>query len=104
MANVKITEEEFNSLLKQLEEHATSNGFMLNPDQNVVKSVIAGLIKNRQLYGDYYCPCRLRKDMQYVCPCASHKRDIQKQGKCTCNLFVRKEEKNAEESSQSEQS
>jgi len=34
------------------------------------------------------CPCRVEESM---CPCADHLGEIEKDGCCKCNLFVRRE-------------
>lgn len=36
-----------------------------------------------------YCPCRIEEEM---CPCGDHLWEIEKDGHCKCNLFVRRED------------
>lgn len=43
----------------------------------------------RQLYEkDGYCPCRKGEKPENVCPCDAVMRDVVKNGKCKCGLFV----------------
>ena len=66
----------------------------LNPDKKIVERVINGLLTNEKKYGKKYCPCRrvsgnIEEDEKNVCPCAFHKKEIEKDGHCFCNLFVK---------------
>ena len=76
------------------EEYAKKNGWVLNPDKNVLNTVIRGLVRNRKKYGEQYCPCRLRsgdkeKDTVIICPCIWHKDEIARDGHCHCRLYYR---------------
>lgn len=82
-------------IIKEYEEYAEKNNFQLNPDREVVKRIIKGLLENEKKYGFRYCPCRriagnLEEDRPKICPCAWHRMEIEKQGHCLCNLFFRK--------------
>lgn len=64
-----------------------------NPDPVVVANVVRGLAENWVTHGRLYCPCREvsgdpRADRPNICPCASHKEDIARDGVCECGLFV----------------
>jgi ferredoxin-thioredoxin reductase catalytic subunit len=77
-----------------LEGYAKSKGFGLNPDQEIVSSVIKGLIENEKRFGFRYCPCRvlsgdLEKDRALICPCSYHLEELRKWGHCLCKLFVK---------------
>lgn len=85
-----IIMDEKEELLKNLGDHAESNGFRLNFKQKIVKGIIEGLINNKKLYGEYYCPCKLKKEKENICPCLFHKNEIKKFGKCFCGLFIQK--------------
>lgn len=75
-------------------EYAKKNGFQLNPDTKNVDRVINGLLENEKKHGRKYCPCRRlsgnqEEDLKKVCPCAFHKDEIAKDGKCFCGLFTK---------------
>lgn len=76
-------------LLEKSKSYAVKEGFKLNPNKKIVDAIIKGLIKNKEKYGDYYCPCRIRRTKKEVCPCAYHKKEIKEKGKCLCGLFLR---------------
>jgi ferredoxin-thioredoxin reductase catalytic chain len=87
------------------EDYARKNGWVLNPDEKILSTVIRGLARNEQKSGRRYCPCRLRsgdeeKDKNIVCPCICHRDEIAKDGHCHCQLYYRKdtaEERKGEE-------
>lgn len=82
--------------LRQLSKrYAKSQGFMLNPDEKIVKFVIEGLLRNEAKFGYMYCPCRAvtgdeGQDRKIICPCIYHKDEIKSMGHCHCGLFVAK--------------
>ncbi len=85
---------EIENLIKEYEEYAIKNGFRLNPNKEVVKTVIKGLLENEKKYNVRYCPCRRvtgnpEEDKLKICPCFWHKEEIGKNGQCLCGLFVR---------------
>lgn len=66
----------------------------LNPDEEHVRKVAKGLVKNYEKYGHYFCPCRvvtgdLDLDIKNDCPCVYVQREIYEKGQCHCALFVR---------------
>ena len=86
------------------EGYANENAWVLNPDKKILDTVIRGLARNKQKFGEQYCPCRLRsgdkeKDRVIICPCIYHKDEIALDGRCHCQLYYRKDaaEKEAEE-------
>ncbi len=86
--------QEIKMIIKEYEKYAQENGFKLNPDQKVVERVINGLLENEKKYNHKYCPCRRIEgneevDKKNICPCIFHKQEIEKEGKCYCNLFVK---------------
>jgi ferredoxin-thioredoxin reductase catalytic chain len=88
-----MTEEQ---VLEICRKYADRAGFRLNPDQEIVDTVIKGLIANEKKYGFRYCPCRLvtgdkEKDRAIICPCKYHKDEIKEQGYCHCMLYFAKE-------------
>lgn len=89
----KSTDEE-QKLRKKLEQYAKESGFRLNPDDKIVSFVIKGLLKNKKEKGEFYCPCRIvsgdkKEDMKIICPCVYHITEINENGHCHCNLFVK---------------
>lgn len=92
MSSIKNT---FNSLLNKLQDHAKKNSFYISPNHNLVKNLILALINRKKQYGSYYCPCKIvsgneKADKNIICPCASHKKDVEELGRCHCGLFVKK--------------
>ena len=84
----------YEELKKQFSEYAESNGFHLNPDNVVVERIIKGLLMNEEKHGAKYCPCRRvtgdkTQDGEKICPCVWHKDEIEKDGHCLCNLYVK---------------
>jgi ferredoxin-thioredoxin reductase catalytic chain len=87
-------EEKIKELIKDYSDYAQKNGFKLNPNEETVKRVIRGLLENEKKHGKKYCPCRRITDNQEenlknACPCFYHLKEIEKDGKCLCGLFVR---------------
>ncbi len=81
-------------LLKQMEKHAKKFFIKLNPDKNHVDKILDGLLKNKKEKGEIYCPCRVvlgdkKRDKLIICPCVYHMGEIELQGHCLCNLFVK---------------
>ena len=87
-------QEKIEQLKKEYAEYAKSNGFKLNPDEKVVERIINGLLMNEEKHGEMYCPCRRvsgdkKEDAKKICPCFWHKDEIEKDGHCFCNLYVK---------------
>ncbi len=78
----------------EYEDYASNHDFRLNPDKKVVEGIVAGLLRNEDVHGERYCPCRRvvgdeNEDKKIICPCIYHKEEIDNDGRCTCGLFVR---------------
>lgn len=87
-------EGELKKIIKEYTDYAAENNFHLNPDNETVKRIIKGLLENEKKYGKRFCPCRRvvgnpEEDKLKICPCYWHKEEIEKNGRCLCNLFVR---------------
>ncbi len=85
---------DINGMIERYDNYAKSNGFRLNPDRKIVEKIINGLLANEKKYGKKYCPCRRvsgneEEDSKKICPCAFHKDEIEKDGHCFCNLFIK---------------
>ena len=83
-------------LLSHLQEIAEKEGIMLNPDEKVLNSLLDALMRNKELKGEFYCPCRIptgdkEEDKKIICPCIYHKEEVERDGHCHCFLFFRKE-------------
>lgn len=83
---------------RAITEFASRNEFMVNPDEEKVAMLVAGIYENEKNHGLKFCPCRLIskepiEDLQVVCPCnfPNHEtyRDKSK-GECWCGLFIRR--------------
>ncbi|MFH1224948.1 MAG: ferredoxin-thioredoxin reductase catalytic domain-containing protein [Candidatus Diapherotrites archaeon] len=91
----KAQSEKAEALKKNSALYAGRAGFRLNPDNKITDMIITGLLKNEEKHGARYCPCRplvgdKAEDVKKICPCFWHKAEIEKDGHCKCNLFVRK--------------
>jgi ferredoxin-thioredoxin reductase catalytic subunit/thiol-disulfide isomerase/thioredoxin len=87
-------EEKVKELISWSSDYAKKSGFKLNPDKKTVEGVIKGLLANEEKYGEKYCPCRRvsgdkEADKKNICPCIYHKDELEKDGHCFCNLFVK---------------
>lgn len=81
-------------LKERLEKYALSVGIKFNLSEAIVEGVLAGLEKRKEKFGEFYCPCRVvignkKKDKEIICPCVFHRGEIEVQGHCKCNLFVK---------------
>jgi len=88
-------DKQIEELIKEYEDYAKENGLVLNPNKEVVKRLVRGLLENEKKYGERYCPCRRisgdkEEDKAKICPCQWHKEEIEKQGHCLCGLFVKR--------------
>jgi ferredoxin-thioredoxin reductase catalytic subunit len=89
----EITEMAIDAAYRTLRADAEKNGYRLNPDEDFVKNLVRGLLKNEQRYGYRACPCRLAsgikdQDLDIVCPCDYRDSDIEEHGACYCALYV----------------
>ncbi len=88
---------ELQKLIKEYEEYAKKNGFLLNPDGKTAERVAQGLIEREKKFGEKYCPCRritgdAAEDKKIICPCIYHLQELKEKGRCLCGLFVRRED------------
>jgi len=95
-----VTHPRLRELLERLERFAKAHGYHRTPRDEHFVNIIAKLLKNLDIYGYPFCPCRplklvegatpeqiyeLNKDK--VCPCRYVHEDIQRLGHCLCGLF-----------------
>lgn len=91
---------------QRAESDARTNGCYLNPDQNFVRELMEGIVRNEERYGYPSCPCRLASgklelDRDIICPCDYRDPDVLEYGCCYCALFVRKDVFDGKASAQS---
>jgi ferredoxin-thioredoxin reductase catalytic subunit len=87
---------EVEKLYQELKKDAEAGGYHLNPDDQMVKELVNGLIVNEKRYGYRACPCRLaagvkEEDLDIVCPCDYRDPDLDEYNACYCSLYVTKE-------------
>jgi ferredoxin-thioredoxin reductase catalytic subunit len=89
-----IDQKKSEMLKEQSSQYAKSKGFSLNPNTDIVNTIITGLLNNESKGGFRYCPCRpvtgdKEQDKKIICPCAYHLKELETQGHCLCQLFVK---------------
>ena len=87
-------EEAEKELKERMRKYAERVGIKLNPDDKIVEGIIKALLMKKEKFGEIYCPCRVvtgnkEKDKEIICPCVFHRGEIELQGHCLCNLFVK---------------
>lgn len=80
-------------LHKQLQEEAKNSGYYLNPDKDFTLGLLEGILKNKERYGYFACPCRLatggkEDDLDIICPCDYRDADLVDFDACYCGLYV----------------
>jgi ferredoxin-thioredoxin reductase catalytic chain len=95
-------DEKFRAALERVtrvaERYAERSGFALQPDRAQRDYVLHGLARNLLKYGKAYCPCRevtgdSQKDRLNICPCRTHRAEIEQSGQCECGLFTKSADK-----------
>jgi len=86
--------EDIEKIIQSYQEYAEKNGFKLNPDREVVKRLVIGMLENEKKYGARYCPCRRitgnpEEDKKKICPCFWHREEVERDGHCFCGLFYK---------------
>jgi len=76
-----IAPEEVDRLYDKLKKEAEAGGYHLNPDAEMTKALVKGLLTNEKRYGYQACPCRLasgrkEEDLDIVCPCDYRDADV----------------------------
>lgn len=75
---------------------ADRNKWKLNRDNEHLKMITEGLMKNYNRYGYFSCPCRdaegiREKDKDMTCPCIYCIPDQKEFGHCYCGLYLTEE-------------
>jgi ferredoxin-thioredoxin reductase catalytic subunit len=78
---------------KLVQRYVEISPYHLNPDPVVVENVVRGLAENMIKYGRWYCPCKEisgdgKQDLRNICPCSTHRQEIEEYDACECGLFV----------------
>ena len=86
-------DKEAEKLIKKYQEYALEKGIRLNPNEKIVEGVVQAILNREKTFGKKYCPCRrmtnTKEDKKIICPCVYHLDEIEKDGHCYCNLFVK---------------
>ena len=80
----------------ELTADAEKNGYILNPDEEILEGIIEGLSVNEERLGYWSCPCRVASgnrvdDIDIICPCEYRDADLEEFGRCYCALYVTQE-------------
>jgi ferredoxin-thioredoxin reductase catalytic subunit len=92
-AQTPPTQSDIDSRYDKLKTEGESSGYFLNPDVEVTKDLVKGLLVNEKRYGYMACPCRLAsgdkaQDLDIICPCDYRDADVSEYGTCYCSLYV----------------
>lgn len=60
----------------------------LTDNDSTKTKILEGLAKNKEKYGERYCPCSLKRDESTVCPCEEFRLNTDMK-ECHCGLYVR---------------
>lgn len=76
-----VAPDEIDRLYDKLKKEAEAGGYHLNPDTEMTKALVKGLLTNEERYGYHACPCRLaagrrEEDLDIVCPCDYRDADV----------------------------
>jgi len=87
MSAPEISQEEIDRLYVRLNKEAEAGGYHLNPDVELTKALVRGLLVNEQRYGYWACPCRLASgdkadDLDIICPCDYRDADVLEYDAC----------------------
>ena len=68
-----------------VDKFANGHGYYFGSNKD---HVIETLVTQYNLYGNFYCPCRVEHTKDTVCPCKpTREGEVVKEGKCLCGLF-----------------
>ncbi len=82
-----MTQKDVDGLYERLRTEAESAGYHLNPEIELTKELVKGLLVNQKRYGYWACPCRLstgvkEEDLDIICPCYYRDADLSDYGTC----------------------
>jgi ferredoxin-thioredoxin reductase catalytic subunit len=92
----EVEREEVEKTYLRLKEEGEAAGYLLTPDEQFARELVAGLLVNERRYGYRACPCRLpsgikAEDLDIECPCNYRDPDLDEFGQCFCGLYVSRE-------------
>lgn len=67
----------------------------LNEDKVIVAEIQAALRKNKELFGERFCPCiptpfySNANYKDYICPCKDFRENVKAGELCHCQLYVK---------------
>ena len=76
--------------LKDVQIIANEHGWRLNPNEKAVEKIIGRQNMLKQMYGEFYCPCKKERTKDNICPCKDSPKEIAETTHCHCNLFYKK--------------
>jgi len=82
-----VTQMDVDRLYERLKTEAESGGYHLNPEIELTKELVSGLLANQNRYGYPACPCRLsagvkEEDLDIICPCDYRDADVSEYDSC----------------------
>ncbi len=92
--NQKTTDSrEVDALIHKIEGEIDGTVYYLNPDTDLVRDLVSGLLVNEERYGYPACPCRLvsgtpEENSDIICPCVYRDDDLSEYDACFCGLYV----------------
>lgn len=75
--------------LAQAEQIAKEKGWCLNPDGTAANNILKAMNMKKEKFGEYYCPCRVQRIPENICPCVHAPGEIEKDGHCHCLLYFK---------------
>jgi len=85
----RFPQEPKDEIYDRAETFAGLKGYVFNENKELV---MEGLLQKKELYGDFYCPCRFDNVPENICPCLETRMGmVRKEGRCLCGLFHRAE-------------
>jgi ferredoxin-thioredoxin reductase catalytic chain len=86
-AEIEITPAQIEATYLTIQKEAIVGGYHLNPDAEITRELVKGILTNQKRYGYGNCPCRLasgnlEEDQDIVCPCDYRDADVSEFGTC----------------------
>jgi ferredoxin-thioredoxin reductase catalytic chain len=86
-AETEITSEQIEAAYQKLQKEAQAGGYHLNPDSELTRELVKGILTNKKRYSYGNCPCRLatgklEEDQDIVCPCDYRDADVLEFSSC----------------------
>jgi ferredoxin-thioredoxin reductase catalytic subunit len=79
---------ELENLRNRVVAFCNTRGYSLAPEE---ERILLDIVRIKETDGDYYCPCRNRRDPDTVCVCKPVRDGlVDAMGTCFCNLIVSK--------------